>query len=200
MNVYRHRQKDGLDAHKRPQAAPARGQAEPTPPGNERAEALLSPARRRLSVTHNWVNLSVLLLLIGLVLRQYSLFVLPIFLLVTIGAAAWWNSRALRGVSYVRRTTRTRAFPGETLEIDIQVENAKFLPVAWLRVEDTWPEKRNRYGRFETRLPGAGSMRDQGNERAIGVSGWHADHHRRPHLRSHTEIDQPDLAPTRRCH
>jgi uncharacterized protein (DUF58 family) len=97
------------------------------------------PLKRRPSVTRNWINLSVLLILMGLFLQDYAIFVLPVLLLVTIAAASWWNSRVLRQVTYECAMTRTRAFPGETVEIDIQVENAKALPVPWLRVEDDWP-------------------------------------------------------------
>jgi uncharacterized protein (DUF58 family) len=93
------------------------------------------------SITGTWTRLAIVLLLLGLLLRQEALLALPILLLATIGAAAWWNARVLRDVTYRRRTRRTRAFPGETIEIDIEVENNKFLPVPWLRVEDTWPQE-----------------------------------------------------------
>lgn len=132
MCAYRRRDEE-LRAEGRQRAARA--------PGDERAEALLSSMQRRPSVVQNWVKLSVLLILVGLVLREYALFVLPIFLLVSIGAAAWWNGHVLDEVFYRRRITRTRAFPGETIEIDILVENAKLLPVPWLRVEDTLPQE-----------------------------------------------------------
>ncbi len=100
-----------------------------------------SPASRlQASIRQNWIRLSVLLILLGLFLRDYALFVLPVLLLVTIGAASWWNSRALNDVIYRRRVTRTRAFPDETIEIDVLIENDKLLPVPWLRVEDTWPQ------------------------------------------------------------
>ncbi len=86
-----------------------------------------------------WINLSVLLIVLGLLIGQRGLLVLPIFLLLTIVAGSWWSDRALRDVTYRRRIGRKRAFPGEQVEIEVQIENAKVLPVPWLRVEDEWP-------------------------------------------------------------
>ncbi len=79
------------------------------------------------------------MILTGLVLGLPGMLVLPIFLLMTIAAGTWWNNRVLRDVTYRRRITRNRAFPGEQVEIDVLVENNKFLPVPWLRAEDEWP-------------------------------------------------------------
>lgn len=108
---------------------------DPAEPAEDKPARPLVP---RPSTIQNWVNLSIMLFLFGIFLREYTLFVLPIFLLVTISAAAWWNSLALREVTYERRLAPARAFPGETVKLDIQIENAKVLPVPWLRVEDAW--------------------------------------------------------------
>ncbi len=140
LNSQRRSPKDPEQAQQKPGsgkkgegADPAQGSAD------ERDKPPFPLAYKRPSVTQSWINLSIMLILLGLVVRDYSLFVLPIFLMVTIGAAAWWNARVLRDVTYRRSITHTRAFPGETIEIDIQVENAKILPVPWLRIQDGWP-------------------------------------------------------------
>src|SRR5512136_2565014 len=86
-----------------------------------------------------WITLSFLMILMGLLLGQRAVLVLPIFLLLTIAAGHWWNKRALRDVTYCRRIARKRAFPGETVDVEVMVENAKLLPVPWLRVDDEWP-------------------------------------------------------------
>jgi uncharacterized protein (DUF58 family) len=86
-----------------------------------------------------WISLCFLLILLGLLVGRPGLLVLPIFLLITIVAGKWWNSRVLREVMYRRRIARKRVFPGETVDLEVQVENAKALPVPWLRVEDEWP-------------------------------------------------------------
>jgi uncharacterized protein (DUF58 family) len=59
---------------------------------------------------------------------------------VLIAIAAWWNSRALDDVEYMRKFKYRRGFPDETIEVEIEVENKKFLPVSWLRINDLWPE------------------------------------------------------------
>ena len=79
------------------------------------------------------------MILLGLLLGQRAVLVLPIFLLLTLAAGHWWNDHALRDVSYRRRIARKRAFPGETVDIEVMVENSKLLPVPWLRVDDEWP-------------------------------------------------------------
>jgi len=86
-----------------------------------------------------WISLCILMILLGLVVGRPGLLVLPIFLLMTIAAGRWWSGRVLRDVIYRRRIARKRAFPGETVDVEVQVENAKVLPVPWLRVEDEWP-------------------------------------------------------------
>jgi len=86
-----------------------------------------------------WISLCILMILLGILVGRPGLLVLPIFLLLTIAAGRWWSDRALRDVTYHRRIGRKRAFPGETVDIEVQVENAKVLPVPWLRVEDEWP-------------------------------------------------------------
>jgi len=86
-----------------------------------------------------WISLCFLMILLGLVVGRPGLLVLPIFLLMTIAAGRWWSGQALRDVMYRRRIARKRVFPGETVDVEVQVENAKVLPVPWLRVEDEWP-------------------------------------------------------------
>jgi uncharacterized protein (DUF58 family) len=103
------------------------------------SDDLADIARPTEKLIGNWINLAILLLLMGLVFGQRGMLVLPIFMLVILIAGGWWNSRALRDVTYRRHIACKRAFPGETVDIEVQVENAKALPVPWLRVEDEWP-------------------------------------------------------------
>jgi uncharacterized protein (DUF58 family) len=48
-----------------------------------------------------------------------------------------WQRRALSGVSYQRHLARHRALFGEEVPLTVTVENAKALPLTWLRIEDT---------------------------------------------------------------
>jgi uncharacterized protein (DUF58 family) len=59
--------------------------------------------------------------------------------MVVIGVAAWWRDRALNNIEYQRKFHYTRAFPGETVDVRLEVENRKLLPVSWLRIRDSWP-------------------------------------------------------------
>jgi uncharacterized protein (DUF58 family) len=80
-----------------------------------------------------------LLLVLTLVLRSGLLFV--VFGLTALAAAlAWlWGKYALRRVEYKRTLERHRCFPGENLELRVEMTNRKLLPVTYLTVDDTIP-------------------------------------------------------------
>jgi uncharacterized protein (DUF58 family) len=61
-------------------------------------------------------------------------------LLLIVGVAALWNQHALDGIHYQRRFLYRRAFPGETSQVELVVENNTLLPAAWLRIADNWPD------------------------------------------------------------
>jgi uncharacterized protein (DUF58 family) len=48
-----------------------------------------------------------------------------------------WAALALVGLSYDRRLDADRAFPGDTLTLALTLDNRKFLPLSWVRVEET---------------------------------------------------------------
>jgi len=48
-----------------------------------------------------------------------------------------WAALALVGLTYERRLDADRAFPGETLTLRLTLDNRKFLPLSWVRVEET---------------------------------------------------------------
>jgi len=88
-----------------------------------------------------WLVLAAILTLCGIAFRRQGL-VLIALLLLTIVFVSWvWNRLALWGVSYRRTFSVRRAFCGETVEITLQVDNRKPLPLSWLRVEDTFPAR-----------------------------------------------------------
>jgi uncharacterized protein (DUF58 family) len=86
-----------------------------------------------------WIPLLIILLFLGLFLNVPALPTLTVSLMVVIGVAAWWRDRALKNIHYARRFHYTRAFPGETVEVRVDVENRKLMPVSWLRIRDSWP-------------------------------------------------------------
>jgi uncharacterized protein (DUF58 family) len=125
------------------------------------------PTERQIT---NWINLAVLLILLSLVFGYHGLLVLPIFMLVTLVAGSWWNSRALRDVTYHRHIVCKRAFPGETVDIEVRVENNKALPVPWLRVEDEWPLD---MPPTDSRALGPSHKRDAGNLTNVFALRWY---------------------------
>jgi uncharacterized protein (DUF58 family) len=82
--------------------------------------------------------LIIFLLVIGIILKEPFLVTLSAALIVTIGVAWWWYGRSLNGVSYHRWFHFTRGFPDEKINLQIEVENRKLLPISWLRVQDDW--------------------------------------------------------------
>jgi uncharacterized protein (DUF58 family) len=86
-----------------------------------------------------WIPLFLALLLLGALLRVPALIALPTMLIVVLGLASGWQRRALQGVSYVRKPHYRRSFPGERVDLRLEVENRKLLPLSWLRIQDPWP-------------------------------------------------------------
>jgi uncharacterized protein (DUF58 family) len=94
-----------------------------------------SPVERPLA----WSRVAVLFLLIGLLFNRLGLVNLVGMMIAVFGIAWLWNRYSLRGVSYLRRVHYRRAFPGESVDCTLNVENRKWLPLGWLVIEDEWP-------------------------------------------------------------
>jgi len=52
---------------------------------------------------------------------------------------SFWHKHALDRVVYRRTPHYSRGFPGEHVDMTVEVENRKLLPLSWLRIEDPWP-------------------------------------------------------------
>jgi uncharacterized protein (DUF58 family) len=87
----------------------------------------------------SWLQLLVVIFLFGAAARVPWLVYFATAVGAVFGAAEWWRRRSLDGVSYQRRMRYRRGFPGEQLELSIEVENRKPLPLSWLRASDPWP-------------------------------------------------------------
>ena len=95
---------------------------------------------QRAVLSEAWNGLAFLCVVVGLVARQDGLTLLGVFLAI-VSLVAWlWSRHILRRVSYTRRLEPRRAFIGETVDLELVIENRKLLPVGWMRVEDEWPE------------------------------------------------------------
>lgn len=86
--------------------------------------------------TGRWLGLALLVGLLAAIMRQ------PIVALIAIGIAAvalltrlWW-SWSLRGLTYERSVSQTRAFHGDTVNVTLTATNAKPLPLTRLDIAD----------------------------------------------------------------
>jgi uncharacterized protein (DUF58 family) len=85
-----------------------------------------------------WIQLALLILVLGLIFEVRAFFVIAAFLLTIVPLSWWWGQRSLRGVRYERTLGQRRAFPGETVELAQRLTNEKLLPLGWLVLEDRW--------------------------------------------------------------
>jgi uncharacterized protein (DUF58 family) len=82
----------------------------------------------------SWTGWSVLLLAIAALMREPVMAVLALILFVTgLILRLWWD-HALDKVTYTRRFSSDRAFLGDTVNVELTVENAKPLPITRLEV------------------------------------------------------------------
>jgi uncharacterized protein (DUF58 family) len=88
----------------------------------------------------NWWLFLGLIFSVGLLTRTYPLAAFTLMLLAISAVAELWRQRALQGVTFQRRFHYRRGFPNETLQLKMEVENRKFLPMPFLRVLDTIPQ------------------------------------------------------------
>ena len=86
-----------------------------------------------------WFWLAGIFVVIGLLMKEDGFIALAACLLTTLSIAWLWNNRSLKGLVYRRRFDRQRVFPGETIEMTLEVTNYKFLPLSWVRFEDEFP-------------------------------------------------------------
>jgi uncharacterized protein (DUF58 family) len=87
-----------------------------------------------------WLPLFVAGIILGVVLRIPLLVTFILLLFFVLSLATWWQRRSLDGVKYRRKAYYKRAFPGESVPLQIEIENHKMLPLTWLRVQDPWPK------------------------------------------------------------
>ena len=77
--------------------------------------------------------------MLTLVTRSGLLLVLFGLTALAAALASLWGKYALRRLEYKRTLERHRCFPGESLELRVEMTNRKLLPVTYLAVDDTIP-------------------------------------------------------------
>ncbi len=88
---------------------------------------------------HRWVWMAIVVFFIGMLIRNSAMIVVTGLMLGVVLFAWNWNRHVLESIRYRRRFHHRRVFPGEQLEVQLLMENHKWLPVTWLQVEDEWP-------------------------------------------------------------
>jgi uncharacterized protein (DUF58 family) len=113
------------------------------PVNNERLQWLLKRTGEQRTAMFNeaWIGLALLLLFVGLLVRQGALPILSSLLFTVVGVSWLWNRLALSQVEYERHLSVGRAFTGEIVDLTVSVINRKFLPIAWLHLDDRVPIK-----------------------------------------------------------
>lgn len=105
----------------------------------ERMIARVLRERQEAMFSDVWFWLAGLFILLGLLLKGEGLIALAACLLTVLPVAWLWNHWSLQGLEYRRYLDRQRVFPGETVEITLEVINRKPLPLSWLRFQDEFP-------------------------------------------------------------
>lgn len=117
---------------------------------------------------NNWLTIVFLILVAGLVLNQRGLLTLAVLVTTVMGVATLWDRFALNGLHYRRIFSEERAFVGETIDMTLELENKKPLPLSWVKIEDRFPEGMAPIGRqlLPSGVPGYELLTN------VGALGW----------------------------
>ncbi|MGE5137941.1 MAG: DUF58 domain-containing protein [Rudaea sp.] len=89
--------------------------------------------------TGAWIEFAAMMLLLAAVLQQPYLLLLSSLLLTVVPVAWVWQRVAFLNVGYERKLNETRVFEGERVALTLRLANRKWLPLAWIRVDDRLP-------------------------------------------------------------
>ena len=87
-----------------------------------------------------WLLLSAAIIVLAAILRQGTLLLVGVLLLILYGAAQIWSKYALRQVEYTRHLSSTHAFFGDEVTFEISLANRKVLPLPWVQIEEELDE------------------------------------------------------------
>lgn len=87
-----------------------------------------------------WPWIGGALLVLGLVLHQVPLLLVAFLLFLVTGVTRLWEKYSLTRLEYRRRLSTKRAFSGDEIYLDLEVDNRKILPLPWVEIVDEMPE------------------------------------------------------------
>ena len=84
------------------------------------------------------INFLIVITILAVLTRET--FVVTLLYLVVAGllAGRWWTSQVVGHLAFQRKFTQN-AFPGETVPVQVDIQNKSWLPAVWLRVQDYYP-------------------------------------------------------------
>lgn len=80
----------------------------------------------------------IVLIIFAAITRETFIMVLLYLFVGTTILGRWWSGRVVNQVAFKRRYDH-QAFPGETVPVQVDLENTSLLPAIWLRVQDYYP-------------------------------------------------------------
>jgi uncharacterized protein (DUF58 family) len=87
-----------------------------------------------------WLQLTIALFLLGILLSSGAVIGFAIFLMAAGFLADYWSRHVMDRVSYERVIPENRAFQGENISVTLRLVNDKMIPVPWIEVRDAVPE------------------------------------------------------------
>lgn len=86
-----------------------------------------------------WKFLLGFLFLLSVLLRDPTLLLLDLLLILAVLASTLWGRYSLARVTYRRRLGSQHLFFGDETTLDVEITNSKPLPLPWLQAEDHFP-------------------------------------------------------------
>lgn len=103
--------------------------------------ALIRAREAVLAKRRAWYLLAAALAALSVWLRLPVAFVAALFALIIGIVPELWYRFALRALNATQRVSVSRAMFGQTIVLDVQIENRKRLPLPWLEIEDEIPDQ-----------------------------------------------------------
>ena len=86
-----------------------------------------------------WAALLCIFFALGALLKLPWLDYLATGISVILILSYFWQKKSLENVTYTRKWKYKRGFPGEEIDLKVEISNNKWLPLSWIRVSDLWP-------------------------------------------------------------
>ena len=88
-----------------------------------------------------WIYIAVILFIVSGPLRSVPLLLVATTVLLLAGVSRLWARYCLTRLDYVRGINPDRVFPGDEVELVLQLTNRKALPLPWVQVDEELPDE-----------------------------------------------------------